>query len=86
MIRITYIERLIGVNFKNHSEFEDKIPRIPEILKSQIIRIDIIILYFEIMYSLLLILKQFYQKVNTMVYPHQDEHFLHKNKGLKFAD
>ena len=46
MIRITYIERFMGVNFKNHSELEDKIPKIPEILNSQMIKMDIAILYF----------------------------------------
>ncbi len=76
----------MGVNFKNHSELEDKIPKIPEILNSQMIKMDIAILYFEIIYFLKLNLKQFYQIINTMEYLLLDEHFHHKNRDLKFVD
>ena len=76
----------MGVNFKNHSELEDKIPKIPEILNSQMIKMDIAILYFEIIYFLKLNLKQFYQIINTMEYLLLDEHFHHKNRDLIFAD
>jgi len=85
-IRKTYIDRFTGVNLKNQSELDDKIPRIPEILKSQIIKMVIVILFFEIICFLKLILKQFYQRANKVEYHPPDEHYHHKNRDLKFAD
>ena len=80
------MERFIGVNLKNQSEYIDKIPNIPEILKSQIIKMDTLILFFKIILVLKLIQKQFYRKVNTMGYHHRDEHYLHKNINLIYFD